>query len=119
MRCWPRESSRWRRSIIGLMYRALGDRVALWVTLNEPWVVTDGGYRQLRVEPVLRQNGLAWCSRLRDPAAYSQGQRPFLYGRDSDRMVSIQGREAERPQPGSPRAKASRPAQGPPYQLTA
>jgi len=31
------------------MYRALGDRVALWVTLNEPWVVTHGGYRQLRV----------------------------------------------------------------------
>src|SRR5581483_1174039 len=23
---------------------ALGDRVALWATLNEPWVVADGGY---------------------------------------------------------------------------
>jgi beta-glucosidase len=27
-----------------VMFRALGDRVKHWVTLNEPWVVTDGGY---------------------------------------------------------------------------
>ncbi|HUD24879.1 MAG TPA: family 1 glycosylhydrolase, partial [Burkholderiaceae bacterium] len=26
------------------MYRRLDDRVKLWTTLNEPWVVTDGGY---------------------------------------------------------------------------
>jgi beta-glucosidase len=24
--------------------RALGDRVSDWITLNEPWVITDGGY---------------------------------------------------------------------------
>jgi len=34
----------WFADYARLMYRALGDRVALWVTLNEPWVVTDGGY---------------------------------------------------------------------------
>jgi beta-glucosidase len=27
-----------------LMYRTLDGRVKRWVTLNEPWVVTDGGY---------------------------------------------------------------------------
>jgi beta-glucosidase len=27
-----------------VMFRALGDRVPHWTTLNEPWVVTDGGY---------------------------------------------------------------------------
>ena len=27
-----------------IVVRALGDRVAFWATLNEPWVVTDGGY---------------------------------------------------------------------------
>ena len=26
------------------MFRRLDDRVKLWATLNEPWVVTDGGY---------------------------------------------------------------------------
>jgi beta-glucosidase len=26
------------------MFHALGDRVALWATLNEPWVVVDAGY---------------------------------------------------------------------------
>ena len=26
------------------MWEALGDRVEMWSTLNEPWVVTDGGY---------------------------------------------------------------------------
>ena len=27
-----------------IMFRRLDDRVKMWVTLNEPWVVTDGGY---------------------------------------------------------------------------
>ena len=26
------------------MFRRLDDRVKMWATLNEPWVVTDGGY---------------------------------------------------------------------------
>src|SRR4029453_1837507 len=27
-----------------IVFRRLDDRVRWWVTLNEPWVVTDGGY---------------------------------------------------------------------------
>jgi beta-glucosidase len=34
----------WFADYAALCARALGDRVALWATLNEPWVVADGGY---------------------------------------------------------------------------
>lgn len=34
----------WFADYASLMYRTLGDRVDLWATLNEPWVVVDGGY---------------------------------------------------------------------------
>ena len=34
----------WFGDYADLMFRTLGDRVPMWATLNEPWVVTDGGY---------------------------------------------------------------------------
>ena len=34
----------WFADYAQMMFRALADRVPLWTTLNEPWVVTDGGY---------------------------------------------------------------------------
>jgi beta-glucosidase len=34
----------WFAEYAGVMYRALDERVEMWATLNEPWVVTDGGY---------------------------------------------------------------------------
>jgi beta-glucosidase len=34
----------WFADYATLVFRALDDRVKLWATLNEPWVVTDGGY---------------------------------------------------------------------------
>jgi beta-glucosidase len=34
----------WFADYAQVMFRALGDRVPMWATLNEPWVVTDGGY---------------------------------------------------------------------------
>jgi beta-glucosidase len=39
-----RDSAGWFADYAGTVVRALGDRVAMWATLNEPWVVTDGGY---------------------------------------------------------------------------
>jgi beta-glucosidase len=38
------DSADWFADYTGLMVAALGDRVSHWVTLNEPWVVADGGY---------------------------------------------------------------------------
>ncbi len=34
----------WFADYAAVVYRALDDRVPLWATLNEPWVVADGGY---------------------------------------------------------------------------
>ncbi len=34
----------WFADYASVMYRRLDDRVKFWATLNEPWVVTDGGY---------------------------------------------------------------------------
>ena len=39
-----RDIASWFADYAALMYRRLGDRVKKWATLNEPWVVTDGGY---------------------------------------------------------------------------
>ncbi len=36
--------AKWFGDYAATMFEALGDRVEMWSTLNEPWVVTDGGY---------------------------------------------------------------------------
>ncbi|MEO5566309.1 MAG: GH1 family beta-glucosidase [Luteimonas sp.] len=39
-----RDSAAWFADYAKLMYQALDGRVKKWVTLNEPWVISDGGY---------------------------------------------------------------------------
>lgn len=39
-----RDAARWFADYAHLMFRALGDRVHYWATLNEPWVMVDAGY---------------------------------------------------------------------------
>ncbi|MFN2421100.1 MAG: family 1 glycosylhydrolase, partial [Gemmatimonadota bacterium] len=39
-----RDIAGWFAEYASAAFRALGDRVDLWTTLNEPWVVVDGGY---------------------------------------------------------------------------
>jgi beta-glucosidase len=38
------DSPRWFADYAQLLFRALGDRVKLWTTMNEPWVIVDGGF---------------------------------------------------------------------------
>ncbi|MFL6548226.1 MAG: GH1 family beta-glucosidase [Povalibacter sp.] len=38
------DSPQWFAQYAEVVFRKLDDRVKLWTTLNEPWVVTDGGY---------------------------------------------------------------------------
>ena len=39
-----RESVRWFADYADVAFRAYGDRVDLWATFNEPWMVSDAGY---------------------------------------------------------------------------
>lgn len=39
-----RDSASWFTEYAQVLYRALDGRVKKWVTINEPWVVADGGY---------------------------------------------------------------------------
>jgi beta-glucosidase len=39
-----RDVADWFAEYASTAFRALDDRVEMWATLNEPWVVTDGGY---------------------------------------------------------------------------
>jgi beta-glucosidase len=39
-----RDVANWFAEYAQTMFRALDGGVAMWATLNEPWVVTDGGY---------------------------------------------------------------------------
>jgi len=39
-----RKIAQWFADYAEVMFRALDDRKPVWATLNEPWVVTDGGY---------------------------------------------------------------------------
>ncbi|AIF46201.1 GH1 family beta-glucosidase [Dyella japonica] len=46
-----RDSAHWFAEYAGVMFKALDDRVKRWSTLNEPWVVTDGGYLHGKLAP--------------------------------------------------------------------
>ncbi|RUL63025.1 beta-glucosidase [Dyella dinghuensis] len=39
-----RDSADWFAEYASVVFKALDGRVKLWSTINEPWVVTDGGY---------------------------------------------------------------------------
>jgi beta-glucosidase len=45
------ESADWFAEFARVAFRALDDRVELWTTLNEPWVISDGGYLRGALAP--------------------------------------------------------------------
>jgi beta-glucosidase len=49
---------KWFADYAALMFEALDDRVPWWLTLNEPGVFADGGYRSGDMAPGLRQPAL-------------------------------------------------------------
>lgn len=45
------DAPKWFGEYAALVFRKLDDRVKLWATVNEPWVVADGGYLQGALAP--------------------------------------------------------------------
>jgi beta-glucosidase len=43
--------AQWFAEYAAIMFGKLDDRVTMWTTLNEPWVVTDGGYLRGALAP--------------------------------------------------------------------
>ena len=58
----------WFADYAAVVYRALDDRVPLWATINEPWVVADGGYMHGALAPGHR------CAQAAAVAAHRQLQ---------------------------------------------
>jgi beta-glucosidase len=46
-----RDIAGWFADYAGVVFDALGDRVGMWATINEPWVVSDGGYLYGKLAP--------------------------------------------------------------------
>jgi beta-glucosidase len=72
----------WFADYASILFRRLDDRVPMWATLNEPWVVTDGGYLHGALAPGHRnafEAPIATHQLLRAHAAAVQAYR--AYGR--------------------------------------
>lgn len=46
-----RDIASWFADYATLMFNALGDRAKMWGTINEPWVISDGGYLYGKLAP--------------------------------------------------------------------
>ncbi|HVT58508.1 MAG TPA: GH1 family beta-glucosidase [Thermoanaerobaculia bacterium] len=46
-----RDVADWFADYASVLYRALDDRVELWATINEPWVISDGSYLHGHLAP--------------------------------------------------------------------
>ncbi len=68
----------WMADYAAVLHRRLGDRVAFWTTLNEPWVVVDGGYMHGTMAPghrVVAEAAIATVQTLRAHASAVEALR--------------------------------------------
>jgi beta-glucosidase len=71
------EIAAWFGDYAHAVFRALGDRVPLWATLNEPWVVTDAGHLHGVHAPGLRSPAGAALAARHLLMAHAAGVRAF------------------------------------------
>jgi beta-glucosidase len=95
------EIARWFADYADVVFRRLDDRVPRWATLNEPWVVSDGGYLHGALAPGHRnrfEGPIASHNLLRAHGAAVQAYRAV--GRHQIGLVV--NLEPQRPASGSP-----------------
>jgi beta-glucosidase len=79
-----RDVADWFGDYAEVMFRALGDRVPMWATINEPWVITDAGYLHGRHAPgheSVRETPIASHNLLRAHGAAVERYRGLAKGR--------------------------------------
>ncbi|CAN5227830.1 GH1 family beta-glucosidase [soil metagenome] len=67
----------WFADYATVVYQALDDRVKLWATLNEPWVVADGGYMHGVLAPGHRNANEAAIAAHNLMRAHASGVRAY------------------------------------------
>ncbi|MCA1851200.1 MAG: family 1 glycosylhydrolase [Beggiatoa sp.] len=82
-----RDVAHWFADYACLLYRSLGDRVLLWITLNEPWVVMHGGYIGGTLAPGYRD--LALGARVSQNLLLAHGQAVRAYRAEGRHAIGI------------------------------
>jgi beta-glucosidase len=77
----------WFADYAALLFRTLGDRVKMWATLNEPWVVVDGGYVHGVMAPGHRN--LYQAARAAHNLLRAHGRAVRTYRAESDGRIGI------------------------------
>jgi beta-glucosidase len=81
------EIAGWFADYAQVVFRALGDRVPLWATLNEPWVVADGGYLHGVLAPGHRS--LAEAPRVSHNLLRAHGMAVQAYRAEGKRQIGL------------------------------
>jgi beta-glucosidase len=96
-----RDSAGWFAEFAAIAGEALGDRVGKWITLNEPWVVANVGYRDGRHAPGLRDAAAAVAANHHLLLAHGQAAAALRASRAAAAEVGITlNRSVERPVSG-------------------
>ena len=82
-----RDVAHWFADYACLLYRSLGDRVERWITLNEPWVVMQGGYIEGTLAPGRRD--LAEGARVSQNLLLAHGQAVRAYRAEGRHAIGI------------------------------
>jgi beta-glucosidase len=78
-----RDIAHWFADYATVMFEKLGDRVPMWATINEPWVVMDGGYMHGKLAPGHRSQYEAAIVSHNVLCAHGRGVQAFRANRNT------------------------------------